>query len=312
MTEVLLNPGMDAQQNSRRQLTFVGLSILAHILLLLILYRTPLLSDFQVPDNTVFVDLDKLPPLSQQQTASQEQSKAKQIVESEAADNNRKSKDAKYLGERDQAVDEETKAKQVDLFRKGGAPSKAGTGGQRALTLKNLAPTAKAFTPPTKAEIDGWKQQQQQQQAAQKQENMGGEKAADNAGSASNDYLKDVKEGNRTLLSTKEFVYFGYYRRIREKLEVAWNTKLRSTLGDYVYGGRHLAADHNYVTGLIVVLDRYGKITAVQVLQNSGAHDLDQAAVDAFNEAGPFPDPPSGLVDADGTIKIRWDFILQS
>ena len=36
------------------------------------------------------------------------------------------------------------------------------------------------------------------------------------------------------------------------------------------------------------------------------------AAVDAFNDAGPFPDPPAGLVDQNGQIQIPWDFILQS
>jgi protein TonB len=285
----------------------VGLSILAHFLLILALYQAKFGSELRIPDNTVFVDLDKLP----RQAVAPDQSRAKQIAESETAANNEKSKDAKYLGERDQKVEEETRAKQVDAFRKGGAPSKAGTGGKASLSLKNLAPASKAFTPPTKAEIDGYKELQKQRITQQKP-NAGGEQSAENAGSATNDYLKDAKDGNRTLLSTKEFVYFGYYRRIREKLEVAWNSRLRSTLGDYVYGGRHLATDRNYVTGLMIVLDRYGKITAVQVMQNSGARDLDQAAVDAFNEAGPFPDPPTGLVDADGTIKIRWDFILQS
>jgi protein TonB len=153
---------------------------------------------------------------------------------------------------------------------------------------------------------------ERQKRLARQEHNAGGQASADNPGSATNDFLKDVKDGDRTLLNTKEFVYFSYYRRIRERLEVAWNTKLRSTLDGYVYGQRHLANDRNYVTGVVVVLDRYGKITAVKILQRSGARDLDDAAVSAFNEAGPFPDPPAGLIDKDGRIQIRWDFILQS
>jgi protein TonB len=50
----------------------------------------------------------------------------------------------------------------------------------------------------------------------------------------------------------------------------------------------------------------------VQVVSDSGVRDLDQAAVEAFQEAAPFPNPPSGIVDSDGTIKIRWDFILEA
>ena len=50
----------------------------------------------------------------------------RQIVESEVA-NQAPPKDAKYLGERDNSVEQETKAKQVDSFRKGGAMSKDNT-----------------------------------------------------------------------------------------------------------------------------------------------------------------------------------------
>ena len=180
------------------------------------------------------------------------------------------------------------------------------------MALKDLAPPgSKMVKAPTQAEIDGMRERQKQQTALADR-SAEGEQSAENPGSASNDYLKNVKDGDRTLLNTKEFVYFSYYRRIRERLEVAWNSKLRSTLDGYVYGGRRLANDKNYVTGVIVVLDRNGKIVGVKVLQRSGARDLDDAAVGAFNDAGPFPDPPAGLVDQNGQIQIRWDFILQS
>ena len=50
----------------------------------------------------------------------------------------------------------------------------------------------------------------------------------------------------------------------------------------------------------------------VQVLEDSGLRDLDEAAVDAFREAAPFPNPPQGIVEKDGTVKIRWDFVLEA
>jgi len=304
----MMVPGMEAKQNRERLVLFLGLSLLVHCVLMLLLYRAQLGSDLKIPDNTVFVDLDKVPPPVAQ---APEQEKNRQVVESEAA-NQAKPKNADYLSERDQSVDQQTKAQQIDSFRKGGPMAKAGSGGKPRIGLKDLAPpSSKPVAAPTQAEIDGMREQEKKQIAKQEY-SAGGEQSADNAGSASNDYLKDVKEGDRTLLNTKEFVYFSYYRRIREKLEVAWNTKLRSTLDTYMYGGRRLANDKNYVTGVIVVLDRNGKVTAVKILQRSGARDLDDAAVGAFNEAGPFPDPPAGLIDQNGQIQIRWDFILQS
>jgi len=50
----------------------------------------------------------------------------------------------------------------------------------------------------------------------------------------------------------------------------------------------------------------------VQVIGRSGIQDLDDAAVEAFKAAAPFPNPPKGIVDEDGTIRIRWDFILEA
>jgi protein TonB len=217
-------------------------------------------------------------------------------------------KETKFLGERNQSVEEETKARNVDTFRKGGAASKAGDG--KKLSLKDLAPPAREIVPPSQREIDGYKAERMK--VAKAETGSGGNLAPDSAGASTNDFLKDTKDGDKTMLNTKEFVYFGYYRRIREKLEVAWNSKLRNALDGFSYGGRQLASSQNYITGVIVVLDRFGHVTKVQVLQGSGARDLDQAAVDAFNQAGPFPDPPSGLVDENGQIKIKWDFVLQS
>jgi TonB family protein len=301
-------PRTDAQKKKQRILIFVGLSLLVHFAFIVALYNTQLKSDLKIPENTVFIDLDPK-TLPEQQIAEKE--KQRQVVESETA-NLEKPKDAKFLGERDQTVEEETRAKAVDSFRKGGNPAKASKGGKPALALKDLAPpTRNEFTPPTKAEIDGFREMQRQKMA-RRQNSPAGADSPENQGSATNDYLKNVKDGDKTLLNTKEFVYFSYYRRIRERLEVAWNSKLRSTLDSYVYGQRRLAGDKNYVTGLTVILDRNGKITAVKVRQRSGARDLDTAAVDAFNDAGPFPDPPAGLVDQNGQIQIPWDFILQS
>lgn len=287
---------MDAQKNRSSLFLFLGLSVLLHLFVLSGLYFARL-EPMNLQEKTVFIDLTGVPPVE----ALQEKEKPRQVVETEKADNTEKPKDAKYLGERDQLVKEETKAKQVDSFRDGGQ-AKAGQKGQ-SLSLKDLAPT-KQIAPPTQTEVDAYRKAQEQMASSQ-----GGEM---NPGSATNDYLKDAKEGDRTMLSTKEFVYFGYYQRIRKRLEVAWNSRLRSTLESYGGVGRQLASNQDYVTGVIVVLDRFGQITAVKVLRQSGAHDLDRAAVDAFNSAGPFPDPPSGLVDEKGEIRIRWDFILQS
>lgn len=295
---------MDAQNKriKKRIGIFILVSLFIHAFVMIGLYFSRLGSTTPYQEQTVFIDLSDLPKNLNDQDANKGQ-----IVQTEQADKQVEPQKTNHLSEKNQFVQEETKAKNVDIFRKGGE-SKPGKAGQK-LSFKDLAP-GKVFTPPTKQEIEGYKQAQKQAQKAAESGDEG--QNSNDPSAASNDYLTDVKEGNKTLLNTKEFIYYGYYNRIRQSLEVAWNSKLRAAMNSYIYGGRQLASAKNYVTGLIVVLDRNGKVTGVQVLQRSGAHDLDQAAIDAFNDAGPFPDPPAGLVDEKGEIRIRWDFILQS
>lgn len=306
--EVRLNLELGSGTERRRNavILFVGISLLLHVLIMLTVGYVRTADETRLPP-AVYVDLDTLPPKAPAAPVAKQN--PKQIAESEQAPDLSTPKDAKYLGERNQNVEKETKAAKVDTFREGGKASQAGNKG-KTLSFKDLAPPTNVLTPPTPKEMEGYRVEREKQAIA----NSGrpGSQALDNAGSASNDYLKDVKEGDRTLLATKEFQYFGYYRRIRQKLEGAWNSRLRSTLDGFVYGGRQLANNRDYVTGLVVVLDRHGNITRVQVLEQSGARELDQAAIDAFNQAGPFPDPPAGLVNEKGEIEIPWNFVLQS
>jgi TonB family protein len=76
--------------------------------------------------------------------------------------------------------------------------------------------------------------------------------------------------------------------------------------------GRHIASNEEKITKLVITLDNKGVLIKVQVMGSTGLQDLDDAAVEAFQLAAPFPNPPKGIVDADGTIKIRWDFILEA
>lgn len=126
------------------------------------------------------------------------------------------------------------------------------------------------------------------------------------------DYVKGFKESESTLLNTKEYVFFGYFQRIRERLDRAWSGALRDQLAKFYKRGRRLASDTDHQTRLMVTLDREGQIIRVQILEASGTVDLDDAAIKAFNQAGPFPNPPTGLIDTAGRVDIRWDFILRT
>lgn len=129
---------------------------------------------------------------------------------------------------------------------------------------------------------------------------------------ARGEYVKGFKAGERTMLNTREFVFYGYFQRIRERLDRAWEKSLREQLMKYYYRGRQLASETDYVSQLLVSLDRNGRVTKVQIIGSAGTTDLDEAATKAFNDAGPFPNPPSGLVDTGGQVLVRWDFVLKT
>ncbi len=206
----------------------------------------------------------------------------RQIVETEESLDRRVPKKTKYLGKRNQSVKKETKSENISPFRAG---KKAQL---RVLDLKQLVPST----------VGNFMSVKKRKRLAQP--------------SASNDYLKKVKKGNSTLLNTKEFIYYTYYHRIRKRLESSWSSELRGAIFRYIKSERRFLTDASYTTRLSVFLDRHGRIKAIKLLRGSGAIDLDEAAIEAFNRAGPFPNPPRGLIERGGLIRIYWDFVVQS
>lgn len=132
------------------------------------------------------------------------------------------------------------------------------------------------------------------------------------AAQARGEYVKGFKAGEETMLNTREYVFYGYFQRIRQRLDRAWDLSLKDRLVKYFYRGRQLASETDYMTQLLVVLDPEGRIVKVQIIGASGTRDLDEAAIKAFNDAGPFPNPPKGLMDTAGQVLVRWDFVLKT
>jgi TonB family protein len=129
---------------------------------------------------------------------------------------------------------------------------------------------------------------------------------------ATNDHLRDVQNGAQTLLNTREFAYYSFYQRVRRQLEQFWEPGLRERVTKMFRQGRTLATETELTTRLLVELDASGVIRKIRVQETTGLIDLDQAAVDAFNRAGPFPNPPQGMVEVDGTVKVEWEFVLRT
>ena len=131
-------------------------------------------------------------------------------------------------------------------------------------------------------------------------------------GTRPQDFIEGMKQSDRTALNTKEYVFYGYFQRIRSRLDQAWVPILKEKLVTYYRSGRRLASDLDHITKVLVVLNEEGEIVRVRLMSESGTHDLDDAAVSAFNRAGPFPNPPKGMMDTNRQVQIPWDFILKT
>ncbi len=142
-------------------------------------------------------------------------------------------------------------------------------------------------------------------------QNFDQEQSAEGQRSQTNDHLKGIEEGKQTILNTREFVYYAYYERIRGKIRKIWEPVIREKVKHVFQTGRKLAST-DHTTAVIITLDKAGILVNVQVKDGSGVRDLDDAAIEAFKKAEPFPNPPNGIIESDGKIRINWNFVLEA
>ena len=284
-----------------------------------------LASRFTAPKTTQDVSIELLTPteMAELKKEVEQENKtevaAKNIVEQTESINDELDDSAKYLAAKNQKVEKETKALQRGQFVNGGlkAKSQQAAGKKQIakdLTLPNNIPLAKslfekydptqvtarqAAAAPTQRGEDG--------QAPQTQVAGNQDKTSQNS-----DYLKDVDPGLQTLLNTREFKYHSYYSRIRRQLEFHWEGQVRSQLTRYFKSNRRPASlNEDKITTVILELNSAGLLVKLNLMTSSGLQELDSAAIEALRAAAPFPNPPQGLIEEDGTVKIRWDFVLE-
>jgi len=270
------------------------------------------------PSAETLIELSPLPSRSMPQVEARAPRDPKdQIVETEDANNQEVDPNATLLSDRNQKASKETKAATTDDFRKGIGK---GQGSSLSKGDTDLAPTGEPHLetnqdssvsigvgeaqPPSlsKGIKRNWKT------LTLKDLSVGAE---DGPLSASDDYLPHVESGERTILSTREFRYFSYYNRIKDLLRQFWKPSIEREVAK-LWGKGHMLKENELTTRVLVLLDRNGKIQKISKVGASGVSEIDEAAVQAFYQAAPFPNPPAGLIDNDGYVRINWDFILQT
>lgn len=252
-------------------------SIILH--LIVILPSLPNLFKKKEMENT-FVELEYKapePPIPKIKLKPKVTVKEQQIVEQEIPQNNSINEKTNFLSSHNQTVEKETRAKKTGEFK-----NKTDSG-YKDLETKDLS-------------SDFALNEGQQNDNA--------------SSSSSNDYMKEIEEGVKTVVNTKEFIYYSYYNKIRTAIQKHWKKNVHEQVKIIYRDSRDLAEAAEKVTRIAVLIDKSGNLKDIEIIKNSGNNNLDRAATNAFEEAQPFPPPPEGILENDGNLRIRWDFVL--
>jgi TonB family protein len=260
-----------------------------------------------------------------------------QIVANEKTGKKERPKDSKFSSETDQSFDRQTIARNIGTFQEAGkgnnklsdkiavennqniqqprkTPKQANIATPKEMKLSDLGGISLSTY---KKEIESDKADESSNEINTKQvlhSNAMGTlngKEGLSALASNNDFVEDIPLGDVTNLNTTENKYYGFYHRIRQKLEQYWGSSIHSRATKLYKSGRRIPASENLITAISVTIGKDGSILDIKIEGSSGIRELDQAAIESFNKAGPFPNPPKGLL-VDGRATIQWGFVVKS
>jgi len=122
------------------------------------------------------------------------------------------------------------------------------------------------------------------------------------------DYLRDVSEGEKTLLNRKTERYWAFFDRV--KLQIADEYSAGSVYRRRDPYGNVYGVKDRYST-VRVTLNSDGSVRQLHVSRRSGLDFLDDEAVRSVRAAAPFHNPPEGLKDEDGLVHFTFGFYLE-
>jgi TonB family protein len=126
-------------------------------------------------------------------------------------------------------------------------------------------------------------------------------------GERSSDYLKDVPEGQKTLLNRKKSRYWTFFHRIKTQVSQEWvpveKYRTHDPTGE-IYGVK------DRYSRLEITLESDGTVRQLYLAKPSGLDFLDDEAIRSIRAAAPFRNPPEGLKNQDGLIRFSFGFYL--
>jgi TonB family protein len=238
----------------------------------------------------------------------------KQIVQSEDSLSDEEPLDAAFLSDKNRKFDRQTVSKNIDLFKKAAKGNAIATqSGKTSKSKKNQAPSINDLKLSDVGITSGapFPKIVKREPASLSKKGLENGDPESSGFSATNDYVQEVTLGDFTHLNTVEYKFYGFFHRIRQKLEQFWGKSIQEKSLALFKSGRRMPASQDLITSLQVTLNERGEIIGVKILGASGVKELDDAAVESFNQAGPFPNPPKDLL-INGKATIEWGFVVKS
>jgi hypothetical protein len=196
-------------------------------------------------------------------------------------------KDARYFSDKNRTVEKEQRAKETTLMPKPGSHA-AKPKADHTHPLPKIGNLGIPLPKPLPPSDDA------------------AGRAAENQPSGGEQYVKDpnLPEGSENLLNSQESVFYSFYARLYEAIAPIWQSRLHEIPPRKILEG-------DYTTVVDVVFDREGGLIEVQRNHGSGIEEFDQAVQDAWHRVGRFPNPPQGLLDAQGQVHTGWSFTVR-
>lgn len=127
--------------------------------------------------------------------------------------------------------------------------------------------------------------------------------------SANDDALPaNIRIGDFTALNTDAHLFYTFFARVKEQIRYRWVNRVENVIETTKVTDVRNQNQSTWQTYIEVILDSHGKFLNASVMKPSGLPGFDKAAILAFRDGAPFPNPPQELVKSDGKIYLEYAF----
>lgn len=124
-----------------------------------------------------------------------------------------------------------------------------------------------------------------------------------------NDHLEDVQKDSMTQLNASQWRFASFFTRVKQQVSRIWNPALAVKR----YDPRGLLVNNrSYLTELSITIDNTGSLLATKIIKKSGVNFLDDEAVNAFETAAPFLNPPHAMFEGKERYTFQFGFYLDA